>query len=373
MGVIFENGFYLGGSPNPVSPTPTPTVSVTPTPSSSEGTPSTPTPTASVTPTVTPTQSSMAASPTPTPTPTLTPSSTSTPTGFITINEVGSNVVMTASGTLDISSLTLVTSNNGPNGGGGLGINSATFLMGANGTYFDEYSGFTSTPSNFGSGGGLGSTSGSGDAMGVIMQGAPPYHLIVPAGYTSGTQITSSATFTGQTFSSLGLTQGTYTYTWGSDSINVVVGGPAPTPTPSPSVGSNVGTGSWYFYSDEGTINAGPPTANGNAIFTIQGSPIIETFNPNENSGTSYLYFDVKDSVGTDYTTQFSGLTTGGTISVIQNGDVATYTGGSGAFTVTGGGGGNQFFMIITSVATQVVTSSAPFVYADPISIRFGS
>ena len=101
----------------------------------------------------------------------------------------------------------------------------------------DRYSGFTTTPSNFGPGaGGGGATSSSGDVFGVIFQGAPPYQLIVPVGYTTGTAISSSQTFTGTTFSGLGLTQGTYTYTWGSganaDSINVVVGGTPVTPTP---------------------------------------------------------------------------------------------------------------------------------------------
>ena len=100
-----------------------------------------------------------------------------------------------------------------------------------------QYSGFTTTPSNFGPGaGGGGATSSSGDIFGVIWAGAPPYTLVVPVGYTTGTAISSTQTFVSQTFSSLGLTPGTYSYTWGSganaDSINVVVGGVAPTPTP---------------------------------------------------------------------------------------------------------------------------------------------
>jgi hypothetical protein len=41
--------------------------------------------------------------------------------------------------------------------------------------------------------------------------------IIVPAGYASGTALSGSVTYVGQTFASLGLTPGTYTYTWGSD------------------------------------------------------------------------------------------------------------------------------------------------------------
>ena len=394
-----DNGHFTSygeGAPPP-TPTPTPTITITPTPTSTNATlgttptptstvtstptntptstkTSTPTPTPSVTPTntstptpsVTPTSSSIE----PTPTPTPTASGTATPTGFITISEVGSNVVMTASGTIDLTGLTLVTSNAGPYGGGGLGGGSATFLMGTTNVYFNEYSGFTSVPSNFGtSGGGLGSTSSSGDVFGIITQGAPPYLLVVPTGFTSGGQISSTQTFTGQTFSSLGLVAGTYTYTWGSgQSLSVVVGGVVPTPTPTPSTGSNVSA--WYFYSDEGTLNVGPPNSPGNAIFTTAGGG-TETFNPNRSSGTSQLYFNRYDSNGTDYGTQFNNLmTSGGSISITQNGQTATYaTATPYQFQYNSASNG---FLMIPPVVSQTATTSSTFVYGDPISLTFG-
>ena len=174
-------------------------------------------------PSVTPTPTATSVTPTPTPTSGATPSGLS-----VTIVESGGNVVMSASGSLNINDLILVSSSTGPYGGGGLGVTTATFLMGTFPGNGAQYSGFTTTPSNFGPGaGGGGATSSSGDVFGVIFQGAPPYSLIVPVGYTTGTAISSSQTFSGQTLSSLGLTPGTYTYTWGSganaDSINVVV------------------------------------------------------------------------------------------------------------------------------------------------------
>jgi hypothetical protein len=169
--------------------------------------------------------------PTETPTPTPTPTSGATPSGFnVTIVELGGNVVMSASGSLNINDLTLVNPSAGPFAFGGLGVSDATFLMGTNGINAAQYSGFTTTPPNFGPGGVGGSqTSVSGNIFGVIKQGpTEPYSLLVPVGYTTGTAISSSQTFNGQSFVSFGLTPGTYTYTWGSganaDSINVVVG-----------------------------------------------------------------------------------------------------------------------------------------------------
>jgi hypothetical protein len=204
-----------------VTPTPTPTNTTTPT--------TTPTPsvTNTETPTVTPTNTT---TPTNTSTPTPTPTSGATPSGFtVTIIESAGNVVMSASGSLNINDLTLVSPSVGPLGVGGLGVTTATFLMGAN-VAAAQYSGFTTSPSNFGPGGVGGSpTSTSGNIFGVVKFEGPlgPSSLLVPTGYTTGTAISSTQTFSGQTFSSFGLTPGTYTYTWGSganaDSINVVV------------------------------------------------------------------------------------------------------------------------------------------------------
>jgi hypothetical protein len=143
---------------------------------------------------------------------------------------------MTASGTIDLTGLTLATAGTGPLGGGGLGPNTATYIMGTTGVTFDLYSGFTTNPTSFGTGSGLPASSSIGDIFGVVYQGTPPHQLAVPSGYTSGNNISSLQTFTSATFNSLGLTQGTYTYTWGSGkSFNVVIGnGVNPTPTPTP-------------------------------------------------------------------------------------------------------------------------------------------
>jgi hypothetical protein len=150
-----------------------------------------------------------------------------------------------------------------------------------------------------------------------------------------------------------------------------VGGTPGPTPTPT-STSGGAGVGAWYFYSDEGNINAAPPIANGNVIFLINGSPKVETFNPNKSDGVNEIYFNLDDSNGTNYTTQFTALqTNGGTISITQGANTVTYTSTTpGAFFVESGGG---FFLILTGPCTQTVTSANPFVFGDPISITFGS
>ena len=353
-------------------------VTPTPTPLPATSTP-TPTPTLTSTPTPTPTATEVPPTETPTPTPTVAATSTPTPTptsepttGFVTIYESGSDVVMSVSGTIDLSGLTLVASGAGPFGGGGMGVNNATFILGATGVTYNQYSGFTSNPSNFGTGGGGGSSSSTGDIFGVITENnIPPYMLLVPSGYTSGTQITGSQTFTGQTFSSLGLTVGTYTYIWSGGSFDVVVSGVAgPTPTPTPtSVGG--GIGEWYFYSDEGNINAGPPTTSGNVQFIIQGSPVVETYNPNKSNGVTYLAFNLNDSTDTNYNTQFTNLVNnGGTISITQGGNTVTYVGVAGpSFFIDPSG----FFVLSAQACTQTVTSASPFVFGTSISITFGS
>jgi hypothetical protein len=203
---------------------------------------------------------------------------------------------------------------------------------------------------------------------------APPYLLIVPTGYTSGANISSSQTFTGQTLSSLGLTNGTYTYTWSGGSIDIVVGGISPTPTPTTTSGG-AGVGAWYFYSGEGTLDAAPPLSDGNSIFLIRNNltnEVTETFNPNKSDGVNEIYFNLDDSNGVNYTTQFTELATnGGTISITQGANSVTYTSTTpGAFFVESGAG---FFLLNTGPSTQTVTSANPFVLGDPISITFGS
>ena len=114
---------------------------------------------------------------------------------------------------------------------------------------------------------------------------------------------------------------------------------------------------------------------NGNAIFINEGTPNVETFNPNASSGTDYIYFNPLDATGADYYNDFVQLVdAGGTLTLNQNGDTAI-------FNTVGSIDGFQMlplnsywvFRVNLSVATQTKSSNAPYVYADPISLTFGA
>jgi hypothetical protein len=75
--------------------------------------------------------------------------------------------------------------------------------------------------------------SGSGDLVGIDSAGGT---LFVPPNYTSGSSLMDTATYLNQTFSSLGVTPGTYVWTWGSgahaDSFTLDIEAPAAIPEP---------------------------------------------------------------------------------------------------------------------------------------------
>ena len=73
-----------------------------------------------------------------------------------------------------------------------------------------------SGPSSFGSSNSLFlASSGSGDVFGLDIVRAVGA-LFVPSGYTSGNPLSGSSTYSGVTFASLGVTPGTFVWSWGS-------------------------------------------------------------------------------------------------------------------------------------------------------------
>ena len=125
-----------------------------------------------------------------------------------TIDQVGTNVVVTGSGSINFTDLSFF-SFSGFNSF--IGPSSGEINVGAVGgaTIYSGISG----PGSFGSGGGTFPDSTIGDD--VALNG-PAGLLAVPFGYVSGAALSDSMTFNNATFASLGLTPGTYEWTWGA-------------------------------------------------------------------------------------------------------------------------------------------------------------
>jgi hypothetical protein len=153
----------------------------------------------------------------------------------VTLQQVGPNVVATGSGPIDLTGLitnpglagtcfcapgiipTIPGENLGyiSTGMTGLGIPNSRF-------YTTLHPPITS-PGPFGPGETtIFASSGSGDIVGVFSvlasvnpdQFAPG--IVVPLGYVSDSPLSDTATYNNQTFASLGVTPGTYEYTWGT-------------------------------------------------------------------------------------------------------------------------------------------------------------
>jgi len=133
----------------------------------------------------------------------------------VTLQEVGPDVVATGSGAINLTGLTFDTS---------AFVNSemrpspATILTGPpTSSSVDVYT-EPGGPTSFGSSGFFTlASSGSGDMVGIATgEELHPVSLIVPTGYVSGTFLSDSATYSGKTFATLGVTPGTYVWTWGT-------------------------------------------------------------------------------------------------------------------------------------------------------------
>ena len=135
----------------------------------------------------------------------------------VDLTETGGNVVATGSGAIDLTGL----ESNVLTGG-------MAFLNPSLGAIrtgpppftpiegYDAVNGFTG-PANFGSGGAIVASSGSGDPVSFFFGFSPSDNeLDVPQGYVSNSALSDTSTYNGQTFSSLGATPGVYKWTWGT-------------------------------------------------------------------------------------------------------------------------------------------------------------
>lgn len=137
----------------------------------------------------------------------------------VTMLEVGNDVVMSGSGSLNLTAL------NGPiadfSPGPFVYPSASSFLLGSLSgllgslSGIDVYFGDITFPTEFGPGSGV-LGDGSGEPFGPVQfVFGFGQEIWVPAGYQSGAPLNASAIFQGETLESLGVNPGMYTWTWG--------------------------------------------------------------------------------------------------------------------------------------------------------------
>src|SRR5215831_14622384 len=144
----------------------------------------------------------------------------------VTMKQIGANVVAHGSGAVNLTGLFHFDSHaTAP-----AVIANEAYISISVGGLQDIYSGFTG-PATFGNGGEFDTNLGSGDPVGIWGNS----HLFgiglifVPPGYVSNHTLSDSMTFNNATFASLGVTPGTYIWTWGTglpnQNFTLVIGG----------------------------------------------------------------------------------------------------------------------------------------------------
>jgi hypothetical protein len=139
-----------------------------------------------------------------------------------TMQQVGGDVVVNGSGSINTTGQTLVSNGRSPILRADVGFLLGGPLPGPNlYNHFPTLSG----PFNFGTGGFFSPTTSSGDVAGILFSGQ---EIIVPQNYMSGHSLSETMTFAAETLAGLGVTPGTYTYTWGTgtnaDSLILEIG-----------------------------------------------------------------------------------------------------------------------------------------------------
>jgi len=154
---------------------------------------------------------------------------------IITVTADATGVTTSGAGSIDTTDLTLT-----PYGGGSGAIffpSIPVVGVGAPDALSLEYTGLTTTISPFGPAVFPSDTSDSGDA--VAINGRSGGSLYLPVGYVSGSALSGTAFYAGDTLADFGLTLGeTYTATWGTgpdaDSFVITTVPPATASAPEP-------------------------------------------------------------------------------------------------------------------------------------------
>jgi hypothetical protein len=156
----------------------------------------------------------------------------------VTFDEVGSDVVETGAGSLDLTDLSVGTFGFARDASVTpiLGRFFSGVFTGAN-TSFADVGSFS--PLAFGSGAFAAANITTGGPVGLVSGVGDFPALLFPLGYISGATLSDSSTYLDATISSLGLTPGAYVFGWGSGAhadtftIDVVASPPPAVPEPS--------------------------------------------------------------------------------------------------------------------------------------------
>jgi hypothetical protein len=149
---------------------------------------------------------------------------------LMTINQVGADVVVAGSGTIDTTDLGLLGDDFSIPGSFMAPFQATATTVGSTSMTAQGWFGLVG-PASFGAGGFTFADSGDGDLVGVVGDSGTTLggELFLPEDYSSGNLLSDSSTYDNASLASLGLTRGTYVYTWGSgidaDSFTVEISG----------------------------------------------------------------------------------------------------------------------------------------------------
>ena len=133
----------------------------------------------------------------------------------VTLQQVGPNVVVTGSGAIDLTGLS-ASSGGSPFVSAQISPGNAVIVTGATSFNVNTYFVVTGPEKVFGISYNTYASSASGDMVGIYYHAQVGTGLIIPTGYVSGTALSDTATYSGRTFATLGVTPGTYVWTWGA-------------------------------------------------------------------------------------------------------------------------------------------------------------
>lgn len=211
----------------------------------------------------------------------------------IDIEESGGNVVATASGTLDTSALTLLAAEApfyGFVAGSAWNASFDSVILVGSGNR-DTYD-IGAQSITFSTGAGYTATSNTGGIVAIGSRSTGNNTLNVPQGYVSGSPLSSTSTWSGQTIAGMGLIPGSFTFSWAGDSltINVLSGSYSVGGTLSGLTGSvtlqNNGGDDLVLGADGAFTFTTPVDAGNPYAVTVSAQPADQTCTVTNGSGT---------------------------------------------------------------------------------------